>query len=74
MNYFRLITCLLLSMANPFCELTAVDDEANTLNKVSNTNIDDAVVKNSDDQEKQKRDIRIQFEGVPYTDALQRFS
>ena len=74
MNYFRLITCLLLSMANPFCELTAVDDEANTLNKVSNTNIDEAVVKNSDDQEKQKRDIRIQFEGVPYTDALQRFS
>ncbi|MDP6891920.1 MAG: secretin N-terminal domain-containing protein [Verrucomicrobiota bacterium] len=74
MNHFRLITCLLFSIANPFSELIAMDEETNILDQVSSSDIDGGEVSNAVEQEEQKRDIRIQFEGVPYTDALQRFS
>ena len=63
-NQFRLITFLLLSFAGPFSEIIALDEESK---------VPDQVLEKGD-QEKQKRDIRIQFEGVSYSDALQRFS
>ena len=77
MNHFRLITCLLFSTANLFSELIAADEAADVTAQISNSNIDgsqESEVSNAVKQEEQKRDIRIQFEGVPYTDALQRFS
>jgi len=77
MNHFRLITCLLFTTANLFSELIAADEAADVTAQISNSNIDgsqESEVSNAVKQEEQKRDIRIQFEGVPYTDALQRFS
>ena len=74
MNHFRLITCLLISIANPFSELIVKAEEANVIDQVSKPDISETEVSKPVQQKEQKRDIRIQFEGVPYTDALQRFS
>ena len=68
---------MLFSTANLFSELIAADEAADVTAQISNSNIDgsqESEVSNAVKQEEQKRDIRIQFEGVPYTDALQRFS
>ena len=63
-NHFRLITFFLLSFTSPFSEIIALDEESK---------VPDQLLEKGG-QEKQKRDIRIQFEGVSYSDALQRFS
>ena len=79
MNQFRLLTCLLLVVLYPLGQALGQDAEKDATPTES---IDEATPKtDANEGEKEsagdkseERNIRIQFDGVPYSDALQRFS
>ena len=79
MNQFRLLTCLLLIVLYPLGQALGQDAEKEA---PPTAPVEEAAPKtdaNAGDKEPvgeaaEERNIRIQFEGVPYSDALQRFS
>ena len=79
MNQIRLLTCLLLIVLYPLGQALGQDVEKEP---PPTAPVEEAAPKtdaNAGDKEPageaaEERNIRIQFEGVPYSDALQRFS
>ena len=79
MNQIRLLTCLLLIVLYPLGQALGQDAEKEA---PPTAPVEEAAPKtdaNAGDKDPageaaEERNIRIQFEGVPYSDALQRFS
>ena len=79
MNYLGLITCLLLLVSNPLCQALGkeVTEDAKPAKPLAAASpATEVVVKEESPNQlaTEEPNIRIQFEGVPYADALQRFS
>ncbi len=79
MNQFRLLTCLLLVVLYPLGQALGQDAEKEApptapVEEATPKTDANAGDKEPDGEAAEERNIRIQFEGVPYSDALQRFS
>ena len=79
MNQFRLLTCLLLVVLYPLGQALGQDAEkeepptAPVEEATPKTDANEGEKESAGDKS-EERNIRIQFDGVPYSDALQRFS